>query len=235
MVSRQWVRIGGVAGILAVILLVSAGFVTGNTLSGDSSAAQIADFLTSHRSGVLTQTVFDVAGSAFSLWYGATLARILHARDPHSPLGFLVLGAGAAMATIASFDGVTLTALEFLSKQGGLTDPALTRAFYDLQNGLIMPGLFGCVTAVFLVSVGAAAVGGIVAARWVGWLSLVLAALSVLSSVIGLTLANGGTSALGFFPAIGFAVIALITSIFMLREREAGVTPPPPNSARVAA
>jgi hypothetical protein len=145
-----------------------------------------------------------------------------------------VLGAGAAMATIASFDGVTLTALEFLSKQGGLTDPALTWVFYDLQNGLIMPGLFGCVTAVFLVSVGAAAVGGIVAARWVGWLSLVLAALSVLSSVIGLTLANGGTSALGFFPAIGFALITLITSFFMLGEREAEVATPPPNSARVA-
>lgn len=146
-----------------------------------------------------------------------------------------MLGADAATGTIASFDGVTRTALEFLSKQGGLTDPALTRVFYDLQNDLIMPGLFGCVTAVFLVSVGAAAVGGIVAARWVGWLSLVLAALSVLSSVIGLTLANGGTSGLGFFPAVGFAVSALITSTFMLREREAGVTPPPPNCARVAA
>jgi hypothetical protein len=101
--------------------------------------------------------VLDVVGSAFQLVVRSDTGRILHARDPHSPLGFLVLGAGAAMATIASFDGVTLTTLEFLSKQGGLTHPALTRVLYDLQNGLIMAGLFGCVTALFLVSVGAAA------------------------------------------------------------------------------
>ena len=159
MVGRGWVRPGGVTGILAVFFLVSAGFVTSSTLSSDSSAAQIVDFLTQHRDGVLTQTVLTVVGSASSVWYGATLARVLHARDPHSPLGFIVLGAGAAMAAIASFDGVTLTALEYLAEQGGLTDPALTRVYFDLQNGLIMPGLFGCVAAVFLASVGAAAVG----------------------------------------------------------------------------
>jgi hypothetical protein len=217
------VQLGGVAGILACVLLVSAGIVTSNTLSADASTAQITHYLTSNRSGVLTQTVLDVAGSALSLWFGATLARLLHVRDRHSPLGLIVLAAGVGMTAIASLDGLTLTALEFVSKQGGLTDPSVIRTFYDLQSGIIMPGAFGCIAAVFLASVGAAMVRRVFAAPWVGWLSFALAGLSVVSSVVGLTITNGGTSALGFFPAIGFVLITFISSIFMLREPGEGV------------
>jgi hypothetical protein len=179
--------------------------------------------------------LLTVVGGALSVWYGATLARVLHGRDPHSPLGFIVLGAGAAMAAIASFDGVTLTALEFLAKQGGLTDPAPTRVFFDRQNGLINPGLFGCVAAVFLASVGEAAVSGVIAARWVGWLSFLLAASSVLSSVLGLTPHERGTSAFSFFPAIGFALIALLTTVCMLRERSPEAPTPSPSPTQVTA
>jgi len=110
-----------------------------------------------------------------------------------------------------------LTALEFLSRQGGLTDPSVIRTFYDLQNGIIMPGAFGFVAAVFLTSLGAAMVRGVFAAPWVGWLSLVFAALSLVSGILGLTTSSGGTSPLGYFPAIGFVLIGLISSIFMLR------------------
>ena len=123
------------------------------------------------------------------------------------------------MAAIASFDGVTLTALEFLSKQGGLTDPSVSRTFFDLQNGIVMPGMFGFAAAIFLLALGSAILRGTFASRWVGWISLVFALLSVVSSIEGLTISSGGTSALGYFPAVGFVLVGLVSSVFMLRYR----------------
>jgi len=218
MISRRFVQFGGAVGIVAVVVLVGAAFAATDSLSSNSSAAQISGYLTSHRSGVLTQTALTVLGSALMLWFAATLGRILHARDQHSPLGMIVLAAGAGMAAIASFDGITLSALVFASKQGGLTDPALTHTFFDLQNGLIMPGAFGCIAAVLLAAIGTAAVRRVFAAAWLGWLSFVLAALALAGSMIGLTSADGGTSALGYSPALGASIVVLIASVFMLRD-----------------
>ena len=223
--DQRWIRFGGGAGVLACLLLLSAAFATSDTLSSNSSTAQIVHFLTTHRSAVLIQTVLTVAGSAISLWFAATLAHMIHSHDRRSPLGLLVLVAGAAMTVIASFDGVTLTALEFLSKQGGLNDPSITRTFFDLQNGIIMPGMFGCAAAVFLVALGSAILRGAFAARWLGWVSLGFAALSVVSSVAGLTISDGGTSAFGYFPAVGFVLVGLISSIYMLRYRAPALRP----------
>ena len=50
-------------------------------------------------------------------------------------------------------------------------------------------------------------------------MSLVFALLSIVSSIEGLTISNGGTSALGYFPAVGFVLVGLISSVFMLRYR----------------
>ncbi len=218
MISHRSVQFGGVIGIAAVVVLLGAVFAATDTLSSSSSAAQISGYLTSHRSGVLAQTALTVLGSALMLCFAATLGRTLHARDQHSPLGMIVLAAGAGMAAIASLDGITLSALVFVSKQGGLTDPALTRTFFDLQNGLIMPGAFGCMAAVLLAAIGAAAVRRVFAAAWLGWLSFVLAALALVGSMLGLTSVGGGTSALGYSPALGASIVVLIASVFMLRD-----------------
>ncbi len=235
MISRRSVQFGGAVGITAVVVLLGAVFAATDSLSSSSSAAQISGYLTSHRSGVLAQTALTVLGSALMLCFAATLGRMLHARDQHSPLGMIVLAAGAGMAAIASFDGITLSALVFVSGRGGLTDPALTRTFFDLQNGLIMPGAFGCIAAVLLAAIGAAAVRRVFAAAWLGWLSFVLAALALAGSMIGLTSVTGGTSALGYFPALGASVVVLIASVFMLRESASATEPAPARMTAAAA
>ncbi len=235
MISRRFVQFGGAVGIAAVVVLLGAVFAASDSLSSSSSAAQISGYLTSHRSGVLTQTALTVLGSALMLCFAATLGRMLHARDQHSPLGMIVLAAGAGMAAIASFDGITLSALVFVSGQGRLTDPALTRTFFDLQNGLIMPGAFGCIAAVLLAAVGTAAVRRVFAAAWLGWLSFVLAALSLAGSMIGLTSVTGGTSALGYSPALGASIVVLIASVFMLRDNASATEPAPARMTAPAA
>ncbi len=213
------------AGILAFLFLLVSTFAASGTPSGNPTVVQITHYLTSHRNAVLAQTVLTVIGSAFTLWFAGTLARLLHVRDRHSPLGMIVLASGAGLAVISTLDGLTLTALEFLSKQGGLTDPSLTRAFYDLQNGIIMPGAFGCIAAIFLTAVGVALLRRRFGARWLGWLSVVLAVFAVIGSVLGLTLTD--PTVFGFLPAIGSLLVVLISSIFMVRDRGDGTVAVP--------
>lgn len=119
---------------------------------------------------------------------------------------------------ISAFDGLTLTALVLVSKQGVRADSALTRAFFDLQNGVILPGAFGFVMAVLLTAIGVVTLRRSFAAPWLGWVSAVFAALSVLSGILGLTLTNGGTTPFSYFPAIGIGVIAIVSGIYMLRD-----------------
>jgi hypothetical protein len=217
--DRRWIQVGGTAGIVAAVLEVAAGVVAGGGPSGNAPTAEVTTYLSAQRSGILTQTVLAVAGLAFVAWFLGTLARLIQTRDPRSPLGLIALVGGTAALAIAAFDGLTLTALEFVTEQGGLTDPALTRAFFDLQNGIVMPGAFGLIIAVFLVAAGLAILRRTFAARWLGWLSIAFSALSVFSGLLGLTLKNGGTTPFSYFPAIGFGFVAIGSGIYMLRDQ----------------
>jgi len=85
-----------------------------------------------------------------------------------------------------------------------------------------MPGMFGCMAALFLAAFATIVVLRAFAAPWLGWLSYVLAVRSLVSGIAGLTVTTGGTSALGYFP-LGSLVIIRISSIYMLRYRPSDI------------
>ena len=110
--------------------------ISNNTLSSNASPAQIANYLTSNRGGILAEQLLAVVAGALVLWFVATLARVLHARDEHSPLGLIVLAAGAGMAVILSLDGLPLTALEGQGNRPGYADTQVTRVPQMSQRSL---------------------------------------------------------------------------------------------------
>ena len=225
-IRAGWVRTGGALGLLSVVLLAGAPIALGGigSLTGSSTPAAISSYLAAHSASILALTLFTVLGTAVGAWFIATVARVIHERDHASPLGMIALATGAIATSISAFDGVTLSALVYLQKQGGPTDPALTRVLFDLQNGLIMPGLFGFFMAVFLVAIGVAMIRGHLARTWVGWLAMVFAALAAVGAATGLSSVSGGTSIVGYSPVIGYGIIAVITSIYMLRTRQPAVS-----------
>ncbi len=218
-ITSEWIRTGGALGLLSVVLLLGASVASGGvgSLTSSSTPAQISDYLASHQGSILSLTLLTVLAIAIGLWFVATVARVIQVRDPDSPLGAVVLSSGVVATAIGAFDGVTLTALVYLHNQGGPADPALVRIFFDLQNGLIMPGLFGFFMAGTLVALGLAMIRGHLARAWVGWLAVVLAVLSAAGGATGLLSPSGGTSIVGYSPAIGYGIVALITSIYLLR------------------
>jgi hypothetical protein len=222
MIGRRWVQTGGAAGILSFVL-VALSFIVNSPNSPDSDAAvkDIVAFLNANRNGIIVADVLVIAAAVVILWYGATLSRLMGERDETSPLGTVMLGSSAAMSVLFIWDGLSLTLLAFLSKQsGGLSDQSTVRALYDLFNGIVMPGGFGFVAAIFLTAVGLGMVRGKFASRWLGHLSLVFAPVSIAGGVLGLTQTTGGTSSpVSFSPAIGSMTIVLLSSIYMLRYR----------------
>lgn len=219
-IESRWVRTGGVLGILSVALLMAGSLVFGvPNLTSSSSSTAISSYLSSHGSSVLMLTLVTVLGTSIGLWFLATLARMIHEHDRKSPLGMIVLASGVVATSMSTFDGVTLSGLVYLHRQGGPSDPALVRIFFDLQNGLIMPGLFGFFMAGFLAAVGLAMVRGHLARPWLGWLAFVLAALASVGAAVGLLSVSGGTSLIGYSPVIGYGIFAIITSVFLLRDR----------------
>ncbi|HEV7679094.1 MAG TPA: hypothetical protein VGQ42_11045 [Candidatus Dormibacteraeota bacterium] len=228
MAGAGWVRSGGIAGIASCIAAISTFSLLGTAPDSDAGAAQVAAYVSAQRSGLIASGVLVMLAAGLILWFGGTLAGMLRARDPRSPVGLIVLASVAAMVVFLGWDGITQTALAFLSRQGSAqANAAVITALFDLQNGIVMPGAYGFVAAVFLIAVGVAALGGLFAARWLGWLSLVFAALSLAGATMGLTLVNGGTvSPVSYSPAIATAVVTLIASIFMLRRVSDGPASP---------
>lgn len=220
-VASAWERTGGVFGLLTFVILLGGSLVLGrsNTLNSTATPAAISAYLSAHGSSVQWLTLVTVLGGATGLWFLSTVGRIIHGHDRRSSLGMIVLGSAAVATAISAFDGVTLTALVYLARQGGPSDPALVRTFFDLQNGLIMPGMFGFFVASTMAAAGVAMIRGHLARPWAGWLALILAAFAAAGAVSGLSSVGGGTTLVGYAPALGYGIFALVTSIFLLRSR----------------
>lgn len=66
------------------------------------------------------------------------------------------------------------------------------------------------------------------AAPWLGWLSLALAGVNVVSAISSQTAMDGGLLAVQFIGTIGFGVVILIVSIYMVRD-DAAAAPARPE------
>lgn len=217
--NSQWVRVGGVVGIVAMVLLLGSTFSgSGTLINTDSSATQIVKSLGSNPSAVSNSLA--AVSLALFVWFAASLAHTIHRRDAATPLAFVVLGGAIMVAVFGMLDNVMQSVLVFVSKQNTLaTEPALTRVLYHFYNGLLMPGLVALGIAVYLAGVGLAALRNQVGRRWLGWLSIAFVPLSLISSLVGLTASDGGLSPVAPLGILGFGLVTLITGISMLRDR----------------
>jgi hypothetical protein len=192
--------------------------LAGSGTASDAPPQQVIESLAGNRQGLILGGVVVVAVAALVLWFGATLSWLVHVRDRESPVGLVVLAGSVVMVVFLMLDGVFQVAVAFLATQPGPAAAAAVPALFVLQNGIVMPGAFGFAAAVFLSAVGVAALRRVFAAVWVGYLSIALAALSVIGGWLGLSqLDGGGSSPLSFSPALGMTLITVVSSVYLLR------------------
>lgn len=215
--SGRWVQLGGAAGVAGVVVAASTFAFAGSGPKSSASAVTIGDFMAAHQGAYKATGLMVVLGAAILMWFIASYAWVLHREEPETPLGLIALLAGAGFLIVLTLDGIVDVALAFVSTSSTAVHSAVMLELYQLDS-IVMPGAAGFVAAVLLAVVAVAAWRGSVGARWLGYLSGILAVLSAAGSVAGLTSVDGGSSSpVSFAPATGTSIVVLILGVVMMR------------------
>jgi len=227
----RFVKTGGVAGIIATLFGIASFLSSGGSPDTSASIADIINYLSQGRTGIVTSTIFLMLGAVCLCCVVAVVANMVREREGGGPLPGLLILAAALTVSLLAWDTLPVLALSFtVGLPGGAGDGSGIRVLYGLANGVIMPGAFGVFAALFIGTLAIAALRGAFATRWVGFVLLAFAALSLTGGLIGLSQVDGGSSSvLSYAPAFVTFPTSLICGIAMVlqgRARTADATRP---------
>ena len=230
MKERTFERLGALSGLAFVVLAVLSGFIYPQQPRVDSSPATTLTWVTDHRVALQTGMICDFVAAGVLLWFVGYLHRVLRrAEDGAESLAPIVLGAGLGVAITTALAALPTAVLAFMVAQpGGINDPTLVRMLGDLNT--LFFSVTSVMTAVFLVGLGLAMLAREFATRWLGWLSLVVAAFNALAIWIGVTFSSyhgKGWMVVGWGAYIGFLVVMVLVSASLLRQHEAAPSAAP--------
>lgn len=214
-------RLGALSGLSFVVLAVLSGFIYPQQPRVDSSPATTLAWVTDHRVALQTGMICDFFAAGVLLWFVAYLHRVLRrGEDGTESLAPIVFGAGLGVAITTALAALPTAVLAFMVAQpGGLHDLSLVRMLGDLNT--LFFSVTSVMTAVFLAGLGLAMLGREVGSRWMGWLSLIVAAFNGLAVWIGVTFSSyhgKGWMVVGWGAYVGFLVVMLLVSAALLRQ-----------------
>jgi hypothetical protein len=200
--KRPWLI--PLAGILAIVVIVIAFAVGGESPDADDSLRKVVSFYRDNDSEQVIAAALLGWGAALLLLFGAGLWRIVReAETERHGASSLLLGGSvlwAAGATI--FAGITFT----LGDVADDLSPAAIQALNALNSDMFFTVAVG--TFAFAVGAGMSALNTGILPKWLGWAAIVI-------GIVAITPA-------GFFGFLAFGVWVLIASIVLLMR---GPTP----------
>ena len=190
-------------GIVFIVLLVIGFIVTGEPPNADDGADKVVAFYVDDKDSIEAGVFLLALGTVFFIFFANYLRTVFRA----SATSATILVGAAIFAVGGAIDGTILIAL---AEAGDDIDPTAAQSLQALWDNDFLPMAIGI--AVFLVSIGSSILSTGVFPRWLGWLVLVAALISV--------------TPLGFFafPLSGLLVIVLSVWLTMRARR---ATPPP--------
>jgi hypothetical protein len=222
----RFVKTGGLAGIIASLFGIAsflAFLAYGSSPDTSASVEDITNYLIQGRTSIVASTVLLMLCAVCLCCFVAVVADMVREREGGGPLpGLLILGA-ALMVSLLAWDNLPILALSFtVGLPGGAGDGSAIRALYALAGGIIMPGAYGVFAALFIGTLAIAALRRAFATRWLGFVLLVFAALSLTGGLIGLSQVDGGNSSvLSIAPAFVTIATSLICGIVMVLQGRA--------------
>ena len=189
-------RLAPLTGIVAVALFVAEAVLTGDTPAVDDPAQDIVAYWTDNaRMHEIDAGLFGLAAVAF-VWFGASLrAALREAADAADRLGSL-----AHAGTILIATGLSIYATFGLAIVHSAGDvPASTTQTFNVLNGEDMYLLLAVGTALLVMSTAVSVLryGGL--PRWIGWVSMVHAAIALIVLFVGV-----------FVSGLGFVAFLLL-------------------------
>ena len=230
MSDRAFERIGAISGVAFVVLAALSGFICPQQPRVDAGPLKTIAWVHDHHTALQAGMIFDFFAAGVLLWFVGYLHRVLRrAEGEVESLSPIVLGAGIGIAITTALAALPTVVLAFMDAQpGGLSDLSLVRMLGDLNT--IFFSVTSIMTAVFLGALGWAMVRGELAARWLGWVCLVVAVFNAIAVWIGVTFSSyhgKGWLVIGWGAYIGFLIVMLIVvgSMLMQRRRVAASAP----------
>jgi len=207
--SREWFV--PLTGILFIVLLFVSFIVTGEPKDATHSPTEIAQWYSDNKDSAEIGAFISVLAALVLIFFGAYLKKVLEAAGGGSMLPTLVLIGVTIVGISAAIDNM----LVFVAAERVDDIPAsgiqTIQAIFDND---FLPFLLGIM--VFLWSVGLSVLQTGALPKWMGWLAVVLAVISLLGPI-------------GFAAVIGAAVWVLLASIILtLQARRAGPAPTQP-------
>jgi len=224
MKSRNATRIGGVAGLVYVAMVVGAGFAVPPPPSADDSASKFLQYLSDNRTASMIQASITALAGIPLLPFAIAFGRRIRALEGEQPIlanattAGLLVGWAAAVPFMMMYGGLSWLA------NGSLTETEARNVMMLVNIGyggmLALWAGTGIFSGLALVSTGDFT-------RVVGWFGFVAALLCVIA-VFGW--ANSGLLSPGqaIFPAyLAFSLYMLMNSILMIR-----ISDVPPERSR---
>ncbi len=210
---RGWSRWAPVTGVVFGVLFLVGFFVGTSTPDSDASAQSAVSSFASHRTHDRVSLFVIVYATIFALFFAAALRSYLKARSPGD--GLIMLGYSGMVIYVVG--ALTLLGMEFAATDvPAKISPAAEQALNVLQNDIFFALLVG--SGVFLIGNGLAIVSTAALPKWLGWIAVPLAIISV--------------TPLGWFVAIfALPIWAVIVSVLMFMRQEAPLAAPVPAAS----
>ncbi len=191
---------------IAFLVLVMLGFlVGGEPPDADESAQEIVEFYVDDKDSIMLGAFLLAFGTVFFIFFANYLRTLF--RETATSATILV---GAAIFTVGA--AIDATILVALAEAADDIEPASVQTLQALWDNDFVPLAVGI--TVFLVSVGLSILRTDVLPSWLGWVTLVLALLSVTPA--------------GFVAFPGTGLLILVLSVWLaVRARR---TAPPPSA-----
>lgn len=205
--AQQWERMGAASGLFASLLFLAALVIFlktdpsgGNTprLPNVGNAEAASAFVASHLNGIKAQVMLNGLGLTVFIWFLGTIWSALRAAESGSARGSAVASAGAITGVGLTLVGLVLTGTSTLATT--VTQAENVATLYT--SAALALAFGGGAFAVFFLGVAEVSLraGGL--PRWLGWLALPAAAVSIFGFVTPYAqtgIFNPATGALGFY------------------------------------
>ncbi len=225
--DSKWERWSALGGVLFVVTVLVAAFISGSPPKTSDSAVKIAKYVADNDDGLRWAGYLSALAALPFLWFMGAIWRMLRRAEGGSPRLAVVAVAGAVFSGAMSV--VAAVILSTMAVYGARNLGTGNRFFYLLSTSMNGAALFGI--AVFIGAVSAAAIRTRVLPAALGWFGALVALVAVVG---GAVIASTRDVYFGFMFAayIGASLWLLITSIVMLRGlREPAAAMPAPAPA----
>ena len=205
--KKDW--LAPLTGVVFIVLIIVGFIVTGEPPDANDPVQDIVDFYVDEKNSIEAGVFILALGTVFFVFFANYLRTVFR----ETSLSATILVGAAIFAVGGGIDGTILIAT---AEAADDIEPTSVQTLQALWDNDFVPFAIGI--TVFLVSVGLSILRTAVLPKWLGWIVLVLALVSVTPA--------------GFIAFPGTGLLILVLSIWLtLRARRAAAPPAAPPAA----